>query len=154
MNITYEDYITASGTHPERLKSSELTTEVKANAEALLPVVNAFLDDIGWTGKRIVNSGFRSAAINAATPGSAANSLHLRGAAIDIKDDGSLRDLILANLDKAKIHGVWFEDFRWTKNWCHVQHTPSHSGHRIYIPSSAPASDPHAWSGHYDSKFD
>jgi DNA-directed RNA polymerase subunit M/transcription elongation factor TFIIS len=133
---------------------NEYTKEIEQNAKNLLDKINAFLHEIGIK-ERKVNSGWRPAGINDTTQNAAKGSNHLKALAIDLEDkNGDLRTLVLKNLDKAKQYGIYFEDMRWTKGWIHMQIVPPKSGKRIYIPSTAPALDPNAWSGFYDKKYD
>lgn len=151
--ITLEQYITSNGQHPELLTDSGYTQEIKDNAGKLLDKVNAFLHELGIS-SAIANSGWRSPTINAGIPNAATGSKHLKALAIDLKDkDGELRKIILDNLQIAKNYGLYFEDMRWTPTWLHIQIVPPASGKRIFIPSTAPAIKPDAWSGTYDSQF-
>lgn len=152
--ITLEEYITSGDAHPEMLAANDYNKEVQDNANKLLDKVNAFLHDIGIDGVK-VNSGWRSPEINAKIPGAAKSSNHLKALAIDLSDkDGNLRKIVLENLEKAQQYGLYFEDMRWTATWLHIQCVPPVSKHRIYVPSTAPATKPDAWSGTYDKKFD
>ena len=97
--IDLENYITASGKYKDRLKSDELTKEVKDNAVILINKVNQLLKDLGIESV-IVSSVFRTSAVNAATKGAAKKSLHMTGKAVDIADDKhELSHKILARLD-------------------------------------------------------
>jgi len=153
--ISYEDYITAQGKYPDRLKSPELTEDLKKNAESLLLYVNEFLEYIGVTYVN-VSSGFRPSDINKTVSGAGAKSNHLICLAIDIKDDGCvLWQKFLDNLDKAQELGIFAEDKRWTPSWLHLQCVPPKSGKRIFVPSSSPALDSKLWDGKYDgNKYD
>lgn len=131
---------------------SEYTKEISDNLDKLLEVMNKVRSAYGKP--MTVSSGWRPAAINSATSGAAAKSNHMIGLAVDIKDDGSVRKWVLDNLQLMKDLGLYFEDWRWTPTWCHFQIVPPKSGKRIYVPSTAPAKEPNAWSGKYDSKFD
>lgn len=151
--LTLVDWASSSNKYPERLKSPEYTDEVKKNAQILLDKVNALLEELGVDSVTI-SSGFRPSAVNASV-GGAKKSNHLDGHALDLVDyNGSLRDLFLKNLELAKKYGIHFEDFRWTPGWVHAQDKVPGSKKRIFVPSSAPATAPKAWSGKYDSKFD
>lgn len=151
--ITLEQYITSNGQHPELLADSGYTQEIRDNAGKLLDRVNAFLHELGILSV-VTNSGWRSPTINAGIPNAAKGSKHLKALAIDLRDkDGELRKIILNNLQIAKNYGLYFEDMRWTPTWLHIQIVPPASGKRIFIPSTAPAIKPDAWSGTYDPKF-
>lgn len=150
--LTVEDYVTASGKYPERSKSPDLTSQVLKNAEALLEKVNAFVQELGVNSIK-VSSGFRPSGVNASI-GGAKLSNHMTGNAVDLTDQhGELRDLFLKHLEIAKKYNLYFEDFRWTPGWVHVQNLMPLSKNRIFIPSTQPATEPRAWSGSYDIKF-
>lgn len=126
--------------------------EIEANCNNTITLVNVFLES--YTGDIIVNSGLRDPGSNRAA-GGAINSTHLTGQAIDLSDkDGKIKDFVLANLQLAKDLGLWFEDFRWTNTWAHMQTKPPKSGKRIYIPNTNPPIDSTRWNGKYDKKFD
>jgi len=84
----------------------------------------------------IVNSGWRPPDVNAAVPGAALKSLHMRCLAIDLHDpDGDLDDWCLSNGDTVlKDLGLWLEHPAATKGWCHVQLVPPRSGKRVFYP--------------------
>lgn len=82
--MTLQDWITSSGRYPERAASPELTPDVAANAQKLVNAVNALLAELGWSQAVSISSGFRPAAVNAATPGAAKKSAHSTGLAVDI----------------------------------------------------------------------
>lgn len=104
---------------------NELTQELMDNAKKLLEKVNKLLTELNIT-KATVTSGWRPAAINAATAGSAKKSLHMVCKAVDILDDAdqTLAKLILANPDLLKKYDLWIEDPASTKgkntNWVHL----------------------------------
>ena len=135
-----------------RISEAELSPNQASNAAELIRRVNAFL--AGYAKPVIVNSGYRSPEINASTSNASAKSWHLQCAAVDLADDGSLRDYCIKNLEAASRLGIWFEDWRWTPTWTHMQIYPPTSGRRIFVPSSKPATAPKAWSGIYDSRYD
>ncbi len=67
-------------------------------------------------------------------------SQHLKGNAIDficptfpITD---LQGIFLSDevLDLAEEKGAWFEDFKWTPTWIHIQRLPPASGKRYFRP--------------------
>lgn len=119
--ITLEDWITASGKYKERLKSPELTEEVKNNATRLLKKVNDVLKELNITEIK-VSSGFRPTNINANIKGAAPKSGHTRGLAIDFVDTNEKLDELL-NSDKSQDllekHGIWQEHPSKTKGWSH-----------------------------------
>lgn len=62
-------------------------------------------------------------------------SKHLSGQAVDFSDPKRLlQNWILANEDLVTSFGLWFEDFDYTKNWCHCQIVPPKSGKRFFVP--------------------
>ena len=118
--IDLENYITASGKYKDRLKSDELTKEVKDNAVILINKVNQLLKDLGIESV-IVSSGFRTSAVNAATKGAAKKSLHMTGKAVDIADaKHELAHKILARPDLLDKYELWMEDIAATPTWCHL----------------------------------
>ena len=62
-------------------------------------------------------------------------SMHLRGAAIDVFDpDKKLQEWCLSNESILEKVGIWCEDFKYTKNWVHMQIFAPKSGKRFFIP--------------------
>lgn len=87
----------------------------------------------------VINSGLRSQEAQnkliAAKKSKAVNSLHLVGAAADIKDkDGKIAKWVMSNLNFMKIIGLWIESPDYCKGWVHVQIFPPKSGNRVFIP--------------------
>jgi hypothetical protein len=131
----------------------EYTQEISDNLDQLLIPLNKIRD--AWGSPMTVNSGWRPAAINAATPGAAPQSKHMEGLAADISDPGGvLWTWVLENLQLLKDLNLFCEDRRWTPTWVHFGLGQPSSGHRIFVPSSAPASAPDSWDGVYDRTFD
>lgn len=130
MNLLLEDWITSSGSHPDRKSSPELTPEVRANAQLLLNKVNRFLFEIGYTNPVRLSSGFRTLEVNESTPGAAHHSGHESGEALDILDDDNqtLAKLVAANPDELRKWGLMMEDMDSTRgqhtNWCHIDMKP------------------------------
>lgn len=132
---------------------NDFTDEIKENLEKLLPVMNIIRTAYGKP--MIVNSGWRPAAINEATPGAAKNSAHCLGLACDIADpDGELMKWVLDNLELMKENGIYLEDFRYTNTWVHFGLRRPSSGKRIFIPNANRPAAPERWDGKYDSKYD
>lgn len=108
----------------------------RPNALILIPKVNEILDILGFTGPRVVSSGFRPSAINQKIPNAAKNSLHMIGKAIDIADpDGELKKLLtpITNKDHADLlrrFGVFMEHPDYTPTWVHLD-----IGQRVDRPS-------------------
>lgn len=98
----------------------------KPNVEKLLPLVNAFLGEL-FPGRTFgVSSGFRPAAVNAATPGAAKHSTHLIGKGVDIDDHSNF---LKTNLDPEnnagqaatlRRYGLFMECRKQTPTWCHL----------------------------------
>lgn len=131
--IDLENYITASGKYKDRLKSDELTKEVKDNAVLLLNKVNQLLQELGIK-TVVVSSGFRPSAVNAATPGSAKKSLHMIGKAVDIADaTHELAHKILARPDLLKKYSLWMEDISATPTWCHLDDSTTRSDRELRV---------------------
>lgn len=133
--ITIEKYLMGR----DKLFPTEYTEEIQKNAEYLLQQINAFLVDLGVDTAE-VSSGFRPAAINAATANAAKKSAHQTCEACDIKDDKyqTLANKVLARLDLLEKHGLYLEDPNNTKgkfsNWVHVQTRKTKSGNRVFKP--------------------
>ena len=131
----------------------EWTPEIERNATALLEKVNAFLEILRWKDAK-VNSGWRPAAVNGKIANAAKKSNHMIGFAIDLADpDGRLRELVLLNLEEAQKLSLYFEDFRYTKGWVHMQIVAPGSKKRIFVPSAEVPPHPKLWDGKYDPKY-
>ena len=127
----------------DRQFSGELTDEIRDNAEEMLAKANALLERADMDFINGVNSGWRPKSVNDATANSGSHSKHITAEAVDIPDpERKLARWCCDNQDALQDIGLWMEDPRWTPTWVHVQIVPPGSGKRIYIPSSAPASDP------------
>lgn len=122
-----------------------LGTDLRRNAARTVDAANAMLvlakaagvslEASPRTGT-IVSSGWRPAAVNAATPGAAVRSLHMSCEAIDLYDpDGDLDEWLLASADTVlRDVGLWLEHPAATKGWAHVQIRPPRSGRRVFYP--------------------
>lgn len=123
--------------------AQELTPAIRRNAEDLLQRVNrllALMTTVDFerhprTGS-LVTSGWRPAAVNAATPGAAPRSLHMSGQAVDLYDpDGDLDDWCMAHqhlLARLDID-LYLEHPSQTKGWCHLQSAPPKSQARFDV---------------------
>ena len=121
-----------------------LGSDLRANAARTVEAANKLLILAKGAGVileanfrgHIVNSGWRPADINAATPGAAVKSLHMRCLAIDLYDpDGDIDDWCLANADTVlRDLALWLEHPATTKGWCHLQLSPPRSGRRTFYP--------------------
>lgn len=137
----------------DKTYASDYTQQISDNLDELLPIINQVRSTYGIP--MTVTSGWRPPSLNASTPGAANHSLHEEGLAVDILDaDGKLLAWVLQNLPMIKDLGIYLEDFRWTPNWVHFGIRPPKSGHRIFVPSSAPAKAPDRWDGIYDHTLD
>lgn len=138
------------------------TPEIDQNLQQLLTRANMLENAYGRI--LIVTSGLRDQALQnqliSAGKSTASKSKHLYGQAVDIGDPNrDLMHFILENLDLTQKIGLWFEDFRYCNSktgisWVHMQSVSPSSGHRIFIPSILPATDPNCWDGNYDKKYD
>lgn len=139
-----------------RAKLEDLSDEIQANLTKLLEVMNAVR--VAYAHPMTVTSGYRRAQDNDATSNAAKASAHLVGMACDIRDtDGAIMKWVLENLQLMKDLGIFLEDFRWTRSktkgyWVHFGIRKPASGHRIFVPSTAPAESPDCWDGEYDKK--
>lgn len=137
----------------DKTHADEYTQEISDNLDILLEKINKVREAYGKP--MTVNSGWRPAGINAATPGAAKSSKHCLGLAVDIADpSGEVFEWCLNNLQLLESLDLFLEDKRWTESWTHFGVGAPKSGKRIFVPSSAPASAPDAWDGTYDHKFD
>lgn len=114
---------------------NEWTSEIESNAIELIRRINNLLQELGWSNPQ-VSSGWRPAAINAATANAAKKSNHVIGKACDIQDDKdqSLANVLLNSLELLEKHELWMEDPASTKNWTHLQSVPPKSGKRVFKP--------------------
>lgn len=117
----------------DKTYASEYSAEISANLDTLLVHVNKLL--VYWGKPVKVTSGWRPAAINAATPGAAKKSNHMKGLACDISDnDKALGKWCASNQDKLAECGLWMENNVSTPTWTHLQCVPPGSGNRVFIP--------------------
>ena len=121
--ITLEDYAMGRPI-PSPLDQFALLTVERANR-----LLSEFGED------RRVTSGYRTPAINAATPGAAKRSKHMTCQAIDLEDhDGDLDEWCIDNPGVLERLGLWQEHPAATKGWCHLQTVPPMSGRRVFYP--------------------
>lgn len=124
--------------------ASELTDEIRANAQRTVELANEFLSRAQRSDITTVKSGWRPKSVNDATSNAALRSKHLLALAVDLPDpDGLLAEWMMDNVDVLKELGLWAEHPGWTPSWVHIQTvaagTPPRPQVRIYIPSNAPA---------------
>ena len=126
--ITVDEYI---GQHLAG-HESELTDEIRANAEILCGRANQLIAAFGED--RGLRSGWRPAAVNHAA-GGAMRSKHMLGQAIDVEDDDGLLDAFCKqNVGLLEQLGLWLEAPEYTELWTHIQCVPPRSGRRFFIP--------------------
>lgn len=125
----------------DKTYASELTDEIKANAQETVRRVNKILARFyaayPKAHTRGVNSGWRPPVINANTKNAAVKSHHMTGKAVDIGDDDELLDTWLMSSEgqKALVEiGLWMESPKATPRWAHLQIVPPRSGRRVFIP--------------------
>ena len=112
-------------------KLSELTEQQRRNTIELLSVMNVFRFMYGKP--MVVTSGYRSKEYNLKIGGSA-KSAHVQCKAIDIKDDGTIKQYIKENVDLCERLGLYFEHFDHTPSWVHFTIRPPKSGNRFFRP--------------------
>lgn len=117
----------------DRDHADELTDDMRANASETVGKANALLERFGQ--ERKVRSGWRPAAVNAATPNAAPRSKHMTCEAIDLDDpEGDLDEWALENPEVLQEIGLWQEHPSATKSWAHFQIVPPRSGNRVFYP--------------------
>lgn len=137
MSITLDDFYKGR----DIAYASELTPEIRANAQITVDRVNqllaAFYASQSEGAYRTVNSGWRPPEVNASTSGAAKNSKHMTGQACDLSDDDEMLDswCLTAEGRAALVRiGLWQESPASTPRWCHVQIVAPASGNRVFIP--------------------
>lgn len=125
--ISVEDFLMG------RIKLEELSPELVANTNTIVPAANLLLEAFGEY--RACNSGYRSSADQMRINPSAPKSKHMLCAAIDLEDkDGKLKKFCVNNLPLLEKLGLWMESPDSTPTWVHVQCLSPKSGRRIFIP--------------------
>lgn len=125
--ITLDEYYMGR----DKLFPEELSDAHRMNAQRTIDAANAILAKFG--AKRHVVSGWRPAAINAATRGAAPNSKHTLCQAIDLEDNNKeLMNYLLNNQDVMEQIGIWCERSQDTRTWVHMQIVPPGSGKRFF----------------------
>lgn len=116
-------------------RNAGITVELANKLLVLAKMAGVTLETNPKTGS-IVSSGWRPAAVNAATPGAALRSKHMTCQAVDFYDpDGDLDEWLLHGGQKVLIDlGLWLEHPAATKGWAHVQTVPPRSGNRVFYP--------------------
>lgn len=118
---TLEDFITASGSYPERTTSEELTLDVRSNLVDLVKRINNLFNALQIPTPR-VTSGFRPLSVNQRS-GGAKRSLHMVGKAVDLLDPGlpgEIEKKILISPNLLLEFGLWMEDQNSTPGWLHL----------------------------------
>lgn len=115
-----------------RAKPEELSAQLTANMNTIVPRANELLERFGHYRK--VSSGYRTPEANAAA-GGAKLSNHMTCAAVDLEDrDGKLKTWCTANLHVLEELGLWMEHPDSTPTWVHVQCLAPKSGNRVFRP--------------------
>lgn len=121
--------------------AKDLNDEIRSNAVETVSRANRLLaiyqKATGDTRSRGVNSGWRPAAVNAATSGAAKKSNHMLARAIDISDASKTMKawLMTPAGQKALIEcELWMEHPDATPTWVHVQIVPPGSNRRVFMP--------------------
>lgn len=97
--------------------------EIAQNAQLLLNKIDLLFKDCPFY--ITLSSGYRSPEINAQFGGSK-QSTHMTGQGIDIKDPtGIIKKYVLNNWSKVLELGLFMEDPKHTKTWCHLQTRPT-----------------------------
>lgn len=134
--ISVDEYISQHGAGHE----SELTDEMRLEAQATCDAANALLEEFG--GNRGLRSGWRPKSVNDATPNAARSSKHITCQAVDIEDnDGALKDWALQRADDGTYpvlekYNVYAEYGDATPSWLHIQIVAPGSGKRVYFPNA------------------
>jgi hypothetical protein len=135
--ITEKEYFSRNGI---QIPARDIAKDHALNASVLIDRINAlwilFEKEKGNI-LLIVNSGYRTKAINATIKGAAANSWHMHGKAVDIRDSQTILQRWLktpAGIKSLETNGLYVEDFKYTKTWVHFQTVRPMSGNRFFIP--------------------
>ena len=112
------------------------THEIDTNLQDLLTKINIIRLHYGQP--LTVSSGLRSEAqqqgLIAAGKSTATKSLHLTGQAVDIVDDGALKEWVKDNVELIASIPLWCEAFESTPTWIHFQTKSPRSGNRFFKP--------------------
>lgn len=112
-------------------KSGDLTEQQRRNMYNLMAAVNVFRFYYGKP--MVVTSGYRSPEYNVKIGGSP-RSAHCTCKAIDIRDDGTIKQFVKDNIDLCERLGLYFEHFDHTPTWVHMTTRPPKSGNRFFRP--------------------
>jgi hypothetical protein len=128
----------------DKVYANQLTPELRANALRTIESVNKLIGLMANDGITLesspltltpVSSGWRPVAINAATPGAAARSLHITCQAIDLYDpEGVIDDWCMSHMQELADNKLYLEHPAATKGWCHLQIRAPRSGNRVFYP--------------------
>ena len=123
------DELLSAGSH--KWKKSEVDTITLRNLEDLCRKVNA----LGYQPPMYATSCLRSLADQKRINPSAMGSSHLYGCAVDIHDPkGDLASWLQCRTSKLAECGLWMENPKSTKGWCHLQSYAPNSMNRIFNP--------------------
>jgi hypothetical protein len=121
--------------------ASQLTETIRANAKETIRRANKLLEMFYAVYPKAVprdsNSGWRPAAINAATKGASGTSWHMFGKACDINDDDEqLDNWLMTPEGQAALVAceLWHEHASKTPRWAHVQTVAPKSQRRTFYP--------------------
>lgn len=128
MRFTLEELLKA-GSHKWDKKDVDAVT--LRNLEDLIRKVNA----LNYHDPMRASSCLRSLADQKKINPKAMGSSHLYGAAVDIADPvGNLARWLTMNSQLLTYNGLWMEDHKYTKGWCHLQIYAPKSMKRFFIP--------------------
>lgn len=137
--ITLEDYYLGRDSQYRH----ELTQALQANARETVRRVSLLLEMAAADGVTLepsprtgslITSGWRPAAVNAATPNAAPRSRHMTCEAVDLYDpDGDLDEWCLAHPERLAELDLYLEHPAATKGWCHLQIVPPRSQARLPV---------------------
>ncbi len=126
--VTSENVLTSDGRYKARAK--DVSDEIRNAATVLASRLSELL--LLYGSRPIITSGYRAPAANKAA-GGAKKSSHLEGRACDFADkDGAFAAWCVKNVHLLEQFGLWLEDPKSTKGWCHIQSRPA--ANRIFKP--------------------
>ncbi|MEY2875828.1 MAG: hypothetical protein RLZZ373_3199 [Pseudomonadota bacterium] len=126
-NFHLSEFLVSQRATRQGINNTPTADHLKNIADVLSPGVQRVRDLLGSA--MLISSGYRSAALNAATPGASTTSAHLLGLAIDFTCPGygsprAVAKLLLANREVIAFDQVILEDVRPGENspgaWVHL----------------------------------
>jgi len=138
--FTAADIYTSGGKYPDRPKRYPPTKTDAVNATLLASRVTRLCAEyeratgLQAPAPQDISSGYRPAAINAATPGAAKKSKHMICAAVDLGAAGGHAFALwcLQNESALAMCDLYLEHPDDTPTWCHLQCIPPGSGKRVF----------------------